>query len=230
MGDVVKTSTRSYKGIRYKYVSIAELKKLLNNNGFRAGYLVDRDTQPGLEVFRHELQFVAGQAEIIVKHGTQGVCFYEIWYNGSVLLHGTLSVLVRDNTEDNIAYQCASKALPNRILSSIDRDKIRKKQQAARVHQIKSWTIDSFLNVVRTEGISRDNAKAALEHFRWLVKDEDLLCCSNWVISILDAKADQWASLVMQAYGTTVRTTVQLDTGINKYTTVLVSTDGYHTE
>lgn len=213
---------------KIQYTSLDDLRRLLEEQGFRRGsfYYTQGQVPEKIEI---PLQFVAGPATFVLENGY----YYKIIYNNDILLKGALPVLFRDYAKDYIIYNKICVASPSRILKATDPEAAQKKLNENRLKDIKRMSISQMLEYINgVRAISDDIAEDAMRQFLYQIPDDDLVTLTNghWRMEVIDSKAENWASLSMQAYGWHHTTTVQLETSKNTYTTDVKTTEGWHTE
>lgn len=214
-------------GGKIPYTDLNDLKKLLEEQGFRRGTFYTGGKAP--DKIEIPLQFVAGPATFILENGY----YYKIIYNNEVLLKGVLPVLFRDYAQDYIIYDKICVASPSRIMKATDPEAAQKKLNENKLKDIKRMSISQMLEYINgVRAISDDIAEDAMRQFLYKIPDDDLVTLTNghWRMEVIDSNAENWTSLAMQAYGWHYTTTVQLETSKDTYTVDVKRTEGWHTE
>ena len=228
MKKYISSAYKYGNGGKTSYTSLEDLHKLLAEYGItKANAWRSKDASK--EALEIPLQFIAGPATFILEHGYE----YKIIYNGTELLKGVLPNLYRDYTQDYVTYNKICAAAPSRILKASDPNEARKALEAKRLKEIKQMSISEMLEYINgIRNIDADIAEDAMRQFRYRIPDDDLVTLTNghWRMEVVDSKAENWASLAMQAYGWHYTTTVQLETSKNTYTVDVHNTEGWHTE
>jgi hypothetical protein len=228
MKKYIRSATKKLGGQSFNYTSLQELKNMLSN------ILDNYNISPadGSELLREQIQFVAGPAEIVVtadsRYGYS--CKFTVYFNDTIIVEGRLNSLFNKGTKTSLKYQAACQAAPDRLESAISSNAIDKKYKAALAKENKKASDEDIYNVIRPWGMSREIAMDAIRKFRYQVKDEDWARLSYWRMSLVDSSSEEWASMPMQAYGRHYTDKVELDTGINTYTTDVHRSEGWYTE
>lgn len=212
-----------------KYTSLEDLKELLEQQGFYRGYMWNKNYDDRPATLEIPLQFVAGPATLLVENATN----YQILFNGTVLSKGFLSWLFRPYMKDNIIYNKICVAAPSRIMKASDPEAAERKLTENRLKEIKQMSISQMLEYINgVRDIDDEVAEDAMRQLRYRIPDDDLVTLTNghWKMEVIDSKAENWASIGMQAYGYHYTTTVQLETSKDTYTVDVKRTEGWHTE
>lgn len=230
MKKYIRSATKKLGGQSFNYTSLQELQKMLSD----AGIIGSKNIDPvdGSEIFREDIEFVAGPAEIVVTADSVrgNSCRCTIYFNGDPIINGSIWALFDKNNKVSMKYQAACQAAPAKFDSAISSQAIDKKYKAALARENKKASDEDIYDVIRPRGMSREIAMDAIRQFRYQVNDEDWARLSYWRMSIVDSSSKEWASLPMQAYGRHYTDEVELDTGINTYTTTVRRTEGWYTE
>lgn len=230
MKRYIRAATKNVGGQSYTYTSLSELKQMLKS----AGILGNRKISPvdESEIFRSGIEFVSGLAEIVVFATSQigDWCKFEIYRDGEQFLKGSLRRLFDPTDKLYLKYTAACQAAPDKFASAVDDFAINKKYKAALARENKKLSDQEIYEVIRPFSVSQSVALEAIREFRYQVTDEDWSALTSWRLSKVDSKAESWASLPMQAYGTHYTYVIQLDTPYNTYTTNVRRTEGWYTE
>lgn len=215
------------RGALVEYTSGQEIYDILKAAGL-LGY--DIELEPNSTVYEQDVNFITGPAKIEV------VTKDEPKYPGNRILN-----LVKDG---EVVYSCPlgsiyrhldiidriASAAPSRFKNAIDPEYQEKKKREKRIKENKSETTEELFYDIYTNGIDKSVGIKALSDLRYLVNDEDWLNVGHWSLNLISEETEDWASIYVQAYGTTTEYVVELDTGINTYQTTVTDRQGWHTE
>lgn len=228
MKRYISSAYRNSKGSKIQYTSLDDLRALLEEQGFTRSLIYKGGGAVPAEI-EIPLQFVAGPATFILENGYS----YKIIFNGEVLLKGALPSLFRDYARDYVIYNKICTAAPSRIMKANDPAAAQKALDAKRLKEIKNMSTSQMLEYINgVRAIDEDIAEDAMSQLRYRIPDDNLVTLTNghWRMGVIDSKAENWASLSMQAYGWHYTTTVQLETSKDTYTVNVRRTEGWHTE
>lgn len=213
-------------GVVVEYTSGQEIYDMLKEADLLS---YNEDLEPNSTVYHRDVEFISGPAEIEVVNG-----------NNPYASSRTFNV-IRDG---NVVYTCRLFDFRKRVpaleeIASAGPTKFKKvanveyQEQQARKQRIaenKSGTTEELFYDIYTNGIDKSVGVKALSELRYYANDEDWLNVGDWSLKLISEETEDWASIYVQAYGTTTKYVVELDTGLNTYQTTVTDRQGWHTE